>query len=180
MAWCSSCSLFMHAAMQDNCDDRVKCWNILSYIGMFSRRIYICLCPEDGGSRSLRNVCSLLVNGLHSVMKQQVLSACWITLNNTISLVINYFNYRDLCRSQWPRGLRRGFAAARQLRSWVRIPPRAWMFVCCECCVLSGRGLCDELITRPEESYRLWCVVLCDLETSRMRRPWPALGRSAT
>jgi len=45
---------------------------------------------------------------------------------------------------------------------------------------LSGRGLCDELITRPEESYRLWCVIVCDLETSRMRRPWPALGRSAT
>jgi len=37
------------------------------------------------------------------------------------------------------------------------------MFVCCECFVFSGRGLCDELITRPEESYRLWCVV-CDLE----------------
>jgi len=32
---------------------------------------------------------------------------------------------------------------------------------------LSGRGLCDELITRPEESYRLCCFV-CDLETSRM------------
>jgi len=30
--------------------------------------------------------------------------------------------------------------------------------------VLSGRGLCDELIARPEESYRLWCVVVCDLE----------------
>jgi len=54
------------------------------------------------------------------------------------------------------------------------------MFVCCECRVLSGRGLCDELITRPEESYRLWCVVVFDLETSRMWRPWPALGRSAT
>jgi hypothetical protein len=52
------------------------------------------------------------------------------------------------------------------------------MFVCCECCVLSGRGLWDELITCPEEYYRLWCVV-CDLETSWMRRPWPALGRSA-
>jgi len=38
------------------------------------------------------------------------------------------------------------------------------VFVCCECCVLSGRGLCDELITRPEESYQLWCVVVCDLE----------------
>jgi len=23
------------------------------------------------------------------------------------------------------------------------------MFVCCECCVLSGRGLCDGLITHP-------------------------------
>ena len=29
--------------------------------------------------------------------------------------------------------------------------------------MLSGRGLCDELITLPEESYRLWCVVVCDL-----------------
>ena len=28
----------------------------------------------------------------------------------------------------------------------------------CECRVLSGRGLCDELITRPEESYRLWSL----------------------
>jgi len=28
--------------------------------------------------------------------------------------------------------------------------------------VLSGRGLYDELITRPEESDRLWCVVVCD------------------
>jgi len=37
------------------------------------------------------------------------------------------------------------------------------MFVYCDCRVLSGRGLCDELIIRPEESYRLWCV----LESSR-------------
>jgi len=54
------------------------------------------------------------------------------------------------------------------------------MCVYCECCVLSGRGLCDEPITRPEESYSLWRVVVCDLETSRMSRPWPALGRNAT
>jgi hypothetical protein len=38
--------------------------------------------------------------------------------------------------------------------------------------VLSERGLCDELITRPEESYRLWCVVVCDLETSRIGAPY--------
>ena len=62
-------------------------------------------------------------------------------------------------------------AAARLLRSWVRIPPGTWIFVCCECRLLSGRGLCDELITRPEESYRLCCVV-CDLETSRIGAPY--------
>jgi hypothetical protein len=32
--------------------------------------------------------------------------------------------------------------------------------------VSSGRGLCDELIVRLEESYGLWRVVLCDQETS--------------
>ena len=46
--------------------------------------------------------------------------------------------------------------------------------------MLSGRGLCDELITRPEASYRLWGAVVCDPETSRMKGPWPALDRRAT
>jgi len=31
------------------------------------------------------------------------------------------------------------------------------MFVCCG-------GLCDELITHPEEFYREWCIVVCDPE----------------
>jgi hypothetical protein len=54
--------------------------------------------------------------------------------------------------------LRRGSAAARLLGLRVRIPPRAWIYVSCECCILSGRGLCDGLITRLEESYRVSCV----------------------
>jgi hypothetical protein len=33
-------------------------------------------------------------------------------------------------------------------------------------CVLSGRGLCDELITHPEESYRLLHNIVCDRENS--------------
>jgi hypothetical protein len=43
--------------------------------------------------------------------------------------------------------------------------------------MLSGRGLCDGLITRPETD----CGASneCDLETSRMRRPWPSLGLTA-
>jgi len=50
------------------------------------------------------------------------------------------------------------------------------MFVCCECRVLSGRGLCDELITRPEESYRMWCVVVCELENLRNEEAMTRVG----
>jgi hypothetical protein len=62
------------------------------------------------------------------------------------------------CRSRWPRGLRRGYVAVRLLGLRIRIPPGARMSVSCEFCVLSGRGLCDGPITRPEESYRVWFV----------------------
>ena len=98
----------------------------------------------------------------------------YVILNNPHSLRCKL----KIGRSRWPRGLRRRYAAARLLRLWARIPTGVWKFVCCECCVLSGRGLCDELITHPEESYQLWWVVVCDLETSWMRRPWPTGGLS--
>jgi hypothetical protein len=65
-------------------------------------------------------------------------------------------------RSQWPRGLRRRSAAERLLWSWFRIPPGAWIFVSCTVFVLLGRGLCDGPIPRPEEPYRLRCVLECD------------------
>ena len=42
--------------------------------------------------------------------------------------------------------------------------------------MLSGRGLCDELITRPEESYRLWCVVVCDLENFKNEEVMSRVG----
>ena len=50
------------------------------------------------------------------------------------------------------------------------------MFFCCECFVLSGRGLCDELIIRPEESYRLWCVVVYDLENLKNEEAMTRVG----
>ena len=59
---------------------------------------------------------------------------------------------------------------------WVRIPPGSWMVVCCECYVLSGRGLCDELITHPGDSYRLWCVVVCDLENLKNEEAMTRVG----
>ena len=42
--------------------------------------------------------------------------------------------------------------------------------------MLSGRGLCDELITRPEEFYRLWCVVVCDLENPHIEEAMTCVG----
>jgi hypothetical protein len=62
-----------------------------------------------------------------------------------------------LCRSHWPCGPRRRSATARLLGSRVRIPLRVSMFVSCVCCV--GSGLCVELITWSEESYR-WYVLI--------------------
>jgi hypothetical protein len=81
------------------------------------------------------------------------------------------------CRSQWPRGLRRRSAVAWLLGSRIRIPLEAWMFVCCVY-VLScvGRGLCDGLITRPEESYR---VSVCDQETPKRETKGPSWTISA-
>jgi len=69
-----------------------------------------------------------------------------------------------MSQTQWPRGLRRGYLAARLLGLWVRIPPgHGYLSVSCEFCVFSRRGLCDGLITGPQESYRVrGCV--CDRE----------------
>ena len=79
-------------------------------------------------------------------------------------------------RSQWPSGLRRGSAADRLLGLRIRIPPGAWMFVCCERCVLSGRVLCDGPIPRPEESYRLRCAIVCyQMNNNPLQLTW--LGR---
>jgi hypothetical protein len=82
-------------------------------------------------------------------------------------LTVDMGSYQVLGRSpncprymetKWPRGLKRGSAEALFLRLWVRIPRGVWMFVSWERCVLSSRNLCDGLIIRPEESYRVWCV----------------------
>ena len=108
-----------------------------------------------------------------------------------------YVINRTVCRFQWTRCLGRGSTAG-----IVGSNPAVGVDVCvvsvvqsgqkakprqsgqrrtdkvhsCEWCVLSGRGLCNGPIPRPEESHLLWCIIVCDLETWSMRRPWPALG----
>ena len=90
------------------------------------------------------------------------------SLNFIVNYMIVYSSHFVLRRSQWPRSLRCTSAAAQLLRNSTRGTDVCLLWLLC---VLSGRGLCEELITHPEESYRLWCVAVCDLETSWMR--WP-------
>jgi hypothetical protein len=103
-----------------------------------------------------------------------------ISINQKLFVPINFktfwFTWTILmaCRSQWPRDLSRGSTAARLLGLWVRIPLGSWMSVCIECCVLSGRGLCDGLIREALPTVMRRCV------WSRNLKNEEAMGRSAT
>jgi hypothetical protein len=79
-------------------------------------------------------------------------------------------------RSRWTRGLRRSSAAARLLGLRVRIPPGEWLSVCRECCVLSGRDICDGLICPPEKSYRV-CVCFIECDQMQQQPSAPTVGR---
>ena len=69
-----------------------------------------------------------------------------------------WFQRRNFSAPSKQRRIMGESADARLLGLWVRIPPVAWIFFSCECCVFSDTGLCVGLITRPEESYRVCCV----------------------
>ena len=66
----------------------------------------------------------------------------------------------------------KAWVCGRSLAGIAGSNPAGYMVICCDCCVLSGRGSCDELIARPEGSYGVQRV--CHLEISVMRRPWSA------
>jgi hypothetical protein len=67
-------------------------------------------------------------------------------------------------RSRSPRSLKRRSAAAGLLGLRVRITPEARMYVSCERCVLSGRGLCDE--AEPSSIRALPTVCVCVIRCS--------------
>ena len=74
-----------------------------------------------------------------------------------------YFYYITRLRIGWagPSGRAVQGVDLRPLTNWdcgFESRQGAWMCVCCECCVLSGTGLCNELITHPEKPYQLLCV----------------------
>ena len=134
----------------------VRCWlndtdrETPQYCG---RNLYQChLVPHKPhtGCSGLKS----LIRGERSATVSVNYDSCFYPLFPKTKFLKNtYSTILLLLKSQWSRGLRRGSAAARLQELWVRIPADAWVSVCCECCVLSGRGLCVELITHAEESY---------------------------
>jgi hypothetical protein len=67
------------------------------------------------------------------------------------------FNHGDYSTQQYYE-LIRNYMIHILLGLLVRILPGAWMSVSCKCCVLLGRSICIGTVTRPEESYQVWCV----------------------
>jgi len=123
----------------------------------------------------------LLFPGIHSIINFGSLSSCIIltwpyhwslflsvmsgfSFTPIISFICSFFilSILDFLADLLSTSISVDKRAARLLRSWVRIPPGAWIFVCCECRVLSGRGLCDELITlqrSPTDCAASLCVI---------------------
>ena len=100
---------------------------------------------------------------------------CWYIKDIIIIRKIHEMENCKMANGSSPVPVAERSAAVRLLGLRVRILLRALMSVCWEWYVLSGRGLCVGLITRPEESYRCVCITECD-EPSIMRRPWPTGG----
>jgi hypothetical protein len=88
-----------------------------------------------------------------------------------------YLIYHCWGRHRLPCSLTRRYAAARLLgsRFEFRWEHGCWSLVCVVCC--AGSGLCDELNSRSEESYRVCVIIVCDLETSTMRWTRRTCGR---
>jgi hypothetical protein len=87
------------------------------------------------------------------------------------SLIIDYLMIlKEVGWSQWRR---RGAQVRGRSPAEIAGSNPSWgLDVCYDCCVLPDKCLCDELIIPPEESYRLQGVVVCDLETSWVKRLW--------
>ena len=131
----------------------LKAW---AYICVFSQFVLLCVARGLATGRfHSRGVLPHFRKQIGRCIIWEVVRCLLLVSNPSVT---SGMHVQLLGRFHWPRGLRRGSAPARLLRLWVRILPGAWISVSCECCVLSGRGLCVGMITRPEESCRVWCV----------------------
>jgi len=138
------------------CVNRViKCWTEAN-----NSKDESCYAKDNPSLDRLSNQVPHLSGAMFSPSPAITLPTLYNHLNRRIAAVLLFQGANQYGRrSHWSRCLRRGSAAAQLLGLRVRIPARhVCLSVSCECCVLSGRGLCVWLITRPEESYWIWHV----------------------
>ena len=104
--------------------------------------------------------------GLLQVTAKFTCNLRWIILISSV--------WTSPCR--WPRGPTRESAAFRLPKLRFQNSPRARKCVCCEWCVMSGRGLCIGQIRRPGEFYQLCvCVCLCVTKCYQVQTSTPAV-----
>jgi hypothetical protein len=117
-----------------------------------------------------KTICAFILSKMHATFPAHMVLLDWIPL-------IIFARVFVMSRPQWPHSLRQElFSLARTLRSWVRIPFRAWMFgvcvcVVCVCAVLClGTGLATGW-SLVQGVYRLWKVIT---ELKKRPGPWMA------
>jgi hypothetical protein len=102
-----------------------------------------------------------------------------------VSYIIYHITQNDYSRFRWSCVLRRASTTARLLGSRVWIQLKAWIFVSCVCWVFCRQ----RRLWRADHSflgvYRVCvclsvCLIVCDQETSRIRRTNTDLGPCAT
>ena len=139
--------------------------------------------PKEGNTRFLRTIVKFIPEYVTSYTIRPFPSQKEHWNSKHIIQYQKAFNFISICvgkflhsRAQWPNGFKARVCGRPLSGNAGSNPAEALMSVSCECCVLSGRGLCDGPIPRPEESYWLCCVIVCHVETSTVRRPWAPSG----
>ena len=138
--------------------------SVMNKAGTGDARFFWCL---EGSGRNCKAAFNTFYNSTNNLIRQKtcLFIFCFLIVYSKMLSISQTILYRRRFRSTC--GLRRRFTAAWIEGLWVRIPLRAWLFVCCVCCALLGSGLCNGLITHPEESCcARVCLIACALETS--------------
>jgi hypothetical protein len=119
---------------------------------IFDKLLYVFIYVADRSGRTVRGVGVWRISswdcGLESHLGRGCL--CCVCCIGTI-----VWNTSDMKKEGKIQNVPNG---SKEKTGFENSPTVAWRFVSCECCVLPGKGLCFGLVTRPEESYRVWCV----------------------
>jgi hypothetical protein len=136
-------------------------------------KAYLCAVIKDQRVGLIRKIWDTT-----EIISDCVLQGVWLCSNEPVSTLTYLLSMWYKWRLRWPRGLRRGSAAASLLGLRVRIPLGTWISVYCEClcCQVQVSASGRSLVQRsPTEC----CVSVCDPEASIMWSLWSIRGCNA-